>query len=234
MRPARRLLVTGAVLGGLFLGANMVAESVAEGKIADQAQKTFGTSSKPQVEIGGFPILVNILQGSIPTASLEGSNLVVAEMSVARFRIEIEGIEASLSQLTAGAAFGVKRLLAQADVTSRAVTDYVRSRDKQVTIEVLPGKIRVTGPVPGGGTGAAEGTPRLIGRIMKFEPDRVTAGGKPLSGRVLQEARKALTFEVDIPLLPGGIKITGIDFRQGFAVLIARLENGRIDLNKIA
>lgn len=232
MRPARRILVLAGVFGGLFFGANLVAESVAEGKIADQAQKTFGTSTPPQVEIGGFPILVNILQGSIPTASLEGSNLTVAELEVARFRIEIERIQASLSQLTSGGKIGVGRLLAQADVTDAAVTKYVRSRDKQVTINVLPGKIRVTGPIPGGGTGAAEGTPRIIGRILKFEPDRVTAGGKPLSGRALTAARQALTFEVDIPLLPGGVKITGIDFRAGFAVLIAKVENGTLDMTK--
>ena len=228
----RRLLLTAAILGGLFLGVNVVAERVAEGKIADQAQKTFGTKTAPTVEIGGFPILVNLLQGTIPTASLEGAGLTVAELDVAKFRIEIEGIRASLSQLTSGGKISVARLLAQADVTGDAITRYVRSRDHQVTITVLPGKIRVTGPVPNGGTGSAEGVPRLIGRILKFEPDAVSVGGKPLTGRARQLAREALTFEVDVPLLPGGVKITAVDYRAGYVVLVAKLENGSIDLGK--
>ena len=87
MRLARRLLLTTAILGGLFWGANVLAERVAESRIAAEAQKSFGTPAPPEVSIEGFPILIKILQGQIPRVTLEGSGLVVQEMKVARLRI---------------------------------------------------------------------------------------------------------------------------------------------------
>lgn len=231
MRTTRRLLVTGLIGGGLFWGVNVAAEQVAENRIAAQAQKSFGTSEPPSVSIGGFPIIVNVLQGSIPSALLEGRDLTVDEMRVALFRIELEGIKASLSDITAGKPITIERGLGQAEVTSEAITAYVRSRKYEVDVAVLPGKIRVTGPVRGA-TGTAEGTPKLVGRLLRFAPDAVSVNGKPLSGAALTAARAALTFEVDLPVLPGGARITSIDYRTGRAVMLAKLENATLDLSK--
>lgn len=229
MRLTRRLLISAAILGALFWGANLVAERVAERRIAAQAQKTFGTSAPPEVSIGGFPIILNVLQGTIPNASLEGRGLIVDELRVDVFRIELEGISASLSDITGGKPIRIERGLGQAEVTSEALTAYVR-RDYNVTVTVLPGKIRVSGPVRGT-TATAEGTPKRVGRILRFEPDRVTVEGKPLTGPALRAAREALTFEIDLPILPGGARITSIDYRDGRAVLLAKLENATLDLS---
>jgi len=230
MRLTRRLLVTAAILGALFWGANLAAEKVAEARIAAQAQKTFGTTSPPEVSIGGFPIILNVLQGSIPTASLEGRGLTVDELAVDVFRIELEGIRASLSDISEGRRIQIERGLAQAEVTSRAITDFVRSRGYRLTVTALPGKIRVSGSVRGA-TATAEGTPKQVGRVLQFRPDSVMVEGKPLSGAALAEARKALTFEIDLPILPGGARITSIDYREGRIVMIATLENASLDLS---
>lgn len=230
MRLTRRLLITGAVLAALFWGANIAAERVAESRIASQAQKTFGTAEPPTVAIGGFPLILNVLQGSIPNASLEAHDLVVDELRVDVFRIELEGITASLSDITSGKPIRIARGLGQAEVTSADITTYVRSRKKNVTVTVLPGKVRVSGPVRGA-TATAEGVPRLTGRLLHFRPDAVTVEGQPLRGAALTAARDALTFEIDLPILPGGARITSVDYRAGRVVLIAELKNATLDLS---
>ena len=230
MRLTRRLLITAAIGGSLFLGANVAVERVAEGRIAAQAQKSFGTAEPPIVSLGGFPLIVNILQGTIPSAFLEGRDLTIQDLRVAVLRIELEGIQASLSDITAGKPIGVQRGLGQAEVTSEAVTAFVRSSDYKVTVVVLPGTMRVTGPVRGA-TGVAEGVPKLTGRLLRFVPDTVAVNGKPLSGAALTAAREALKFEVDLPLLPGGAKITSIDLRKDRVVLIATMQDATLDLS---
>ena len=59
----KKLLVALLVLLALLVGADRVAEQVAEGRIADQLRADL--SSAPQVEIGGFPFLTQALAGRL-------------------------------------------------------------------------------------------------------------------------------------------------------------------------
>lgn len=231
MRLARRLLIVAAILGALFFGANVVAERVAERRIAGEAQRSFGSPEPPHVSIEGFPILVDILRGRIARAALDGRDLRVEDLRIARLRITLEDVRASLSDLSAGRPVRVARGLATAEVAGAAVNDYVRSRGHDVTVAVRPGRVVVSGEVRGAGPGTAEGTPTLVGRLLRFEPDSVSVRGRPLRGPALAAARRELSFEVDLPVLPGGVRVTAVEYAQDKVTLIARLRNATIDLS---
>ncbi|MGH2830732.1 MAG: LmeA family phospholipid-binding protein [Actinomycetota bacterium] len=233
MRIARRLIVAATIGGALFLGANIVAERVAEQRIGSEARRSFGTAATPEVHIEGFPILVKILQGKIPKASLFGRNLVIEDLRIEQVRIVLEGIRARLSDITQGKPIRVARGLATAEVTTANVNAYLRDRDREhdITLTIVPGKVIARGEVPRVGTGSAEGVPRVVGRRLTFRPDRVTVRGRPLSGGQLEQARRELSFEIDLPELPGGIRITAIQLEQGIARLIARFTDATLDLS---
>ncbi len=232
MRPARRILIFAGITGGLFLGANIVAERVAEQRIATEAQKSFGTPTAPAVSLEGFPIIVNVLRGNIPRASLVGENAKLDELQVARLTLTLEGLRASLSDFSAGKPIGIDRGLAIAEVTGTSITRYVRSRGHQVDIQVVPGGVVVTGRLEGAGTGRAEGTPKLTGRVLSFTPSKVSAQGRSVTGPALAVAKRKLSFEIDLPTLPGGIRNTALEYGRGSARLVARLQNAMIDLSK--
>jgi hypothetical protein len=80
----------------------------------------------------------------------------------------------------------------------------------------------------------AEGVPKLVGKILTFSPDSVAVGGRPLSGAAGAEARRQMSFQLDLPPLPGGVRITAIEFRKDLIKLIARLTDATIDLSKVS
>lgn len=233
MRPARKIIVTAGIVGGLFVGANVVAERVLESQLAKEAKKAFATTATPQVSVDGFPILINVLQGRIPRASLIGSNVTAQDLKVAELRLSLEGITASIGDLTAGKPIGIDQGLAEADVTTAAVNSYIKSRGERVTVAIKPGKVVVSRTVRGQ-RASAEGVPRIVGRLLSFTPSSATVNGRPVSGAVLQAARRELSFEIDLPLLPGGIRITAIELKEGLATLVARLQDATINLADVS
>lgn len=230
MRPTRKILIAALVLVGLFYGANIAAQKIAEAKIADQAQKSFHTSKKPVVTLDGFPILLKILQGRIPRARLFGENLTVRDLRLASLDVQLEGIHAKLADLSAGRAILVERGLATASVPEASINTYVRSRGFGGAIEVRASDIRVKGQIAGVGAASADGVPRVVGRLLTFSPQRVVVAGRPVSGAVLAAARKRLAFEVDLPELPGGMRITGIDFAPHLVSLIATIDHANFTI----
>ena len=225
MRFTRRLILSVIVLAGLFFGANIVAQKIAESRIASQAKKSFHTSKTPKVSLQGFPIILKILQGLIPHATLEAHDVNVQDVPISVLTVVLDGVHAKLADLSGGKPIRIDRGLATAVVDEPAVNSYVRSRGHQVSIQIRLHSVVASKPIPGIGTGVAEGAPRIVGRLLVFAPEHVRVGGKPLSGPALREARRQLSFEVDLPLLPGGIRLTGIDLVPHQARLVARLDN---------
>lgn len=233
MRPARKIIIAAGVIGGLFVGANVLAERVLESQLSKEAKKAFSTTTAPKVSVDGFPILINILKGRIPRASLVGSNVTAQDLKVAELRLSLEGITASIGDITAGKPIGIDQGLAEADVTAAAVNGYIKSRGERVTLSIKPGKVVVSGTVRGQ-RASAEGVPRVVGRLLTFTPASATVNGRPVSGAVLQAARRELSFEIDLPLLPGGIRISAIELQDGFATLVAHLEDATINLATVS
>ncbi|MHB8513458.1 MAG: LmeA family phospholipid-binding protein [Actinomycetota bacterium] len=228
MRFTRKILVTAIVLVALFIAANAIVQKVAENKIASTIQTSFHTSAKPKVSLRGFPIIFNILKGVIPGARIEATSLRVVDLSISSLTIDLAGIHAKLSDLASGKAVSIDRGIATASVSDQQITSYVRSRNYPVTIHVRSSDVLVTGSVPRVGTATAEGVPRIIGRLLIYHPDSVTVNGQALSGAEGQYARQRLSFEVDIPQLPGGAKISTIQLTPGAVLLTAKLDKTKL------
>ena len=61
MRALRITLIIAVILGGLFVGADRLAVSMAESKAADKIKSSAGADHHPDVSIKGFPFLTQVV-----------------------------------------------------------------------------------------------------------------------------------------------------------------------------
>ncbi|MEV1285875.1 DUF2993 domain-containing protein [Micromonospora sp. NPDC049679] len=157
-RWGRRLLVTAivllVVLGGLLVVADRVAANFAERKVADQVRQEVAKqqlqSSPPQVTVGGFPFLTQVVDGRYESIGIVLRDLhgEVSGNSVRLPRLDVDArdVTASLDTLRSG----------QGDVTARNVDgkatisyDSVAELIEQPGVKLgeKNGKLTVTAPL---------------------------------------------------------------------------------------
>ncbi|MFI7522359.1 DUF2993 domain-containing protein [Micromonospora globbae] len=222
-RPRRRgrralvvLVVLLLLLVGLLVVADRVAVGVAERAIADQVRqevaKQDAQSSPPEVEVGGFPFLTQVLDGryqhiSIVLREVRGSVQGDA-ISLPRLDIDARDVRASLDTLRSG----------QGEVVAERVTGTgTISYDSLAALLDRPGlklseqggKLAVTAPVDFLGqtftiTGTADVTVGEQGKVsLRF--DDLTAEGLPdvpLARQLLTNYARSISIDVPLPELP--------------------------------
>jgi hypothetical protein len=109
-RWGRRLLVTFMVmllvLAGLLIVADRVGASVAEDRIRDQVTEEMAarkvSSSVPEVTVGGFPFLTQVLNGKYESISILLRDVTGEGVRLPRLDVEARNVTASLDTLTSG------------------------------------------------------------------------------------------------------------------------------------
>lgn len=232
-RLLRRLAIGVVILGALFVAANVVAERVAEDKIAQAVQKHFELAVRPTIRIGGFPILLNVVRGDLPEVSFEARNLRVQDLTVALVRVRLDSIHAS-GLFGGGLRVTVGRGSVLAQVTDAALNVYLKSHGQNATIRLREGQtavVRATRPLAGRNRKiVATGAVRYARGRFTFTPRTVTVDGQVPPPGFEQEARRRSTLSVALPTLPGKIAIDRVETHAGFARLSAVLKDQRISL----
>jgi DUF2993 family protein len=230
MRFARRLIVTAAVLGGLFIGANVVAERVAEDRLADAAQKELHTSTRPMASLD-FPVLIDLLKGKLGRIVLDGRDAKLDDLSVATVHIVLQGIDNPLDAISKNTPLHVSEGSISVTVETKAVNDLLARRRESARVELRENLVIVTGKV-GSCPVRAEGLPRLEKGDLVFRPPKTPTTTCPVApSRFTQQALiEATTFRVALPKLPGGIAIGRIEVHAGRLTLVAALKDAVIDL----
>ncbi|WBB66192.1 DUF2993 domain-containing protein [Micromonospora sp. WMMD812] len=222
-RPRRRgrralvvLLVLLLVLAGLLVVADRVAAGVAERAIADQVRqevaKQAAQSSPPEVEVGGFPFLTQVLDGryeriSIVLREVRGSVQGDA-ISLPVLDVDAHDVRASLDTIRSG----------QGEVVAETVNGTATiSYDSLAALLDRPGlklseqggKLAVTAPVDILGqqltvTGTADVTVSEQGKVgLRFNNlDAEGLPNVPLARTLLNNYAQGISVDVPLPDLP--------------------------------
>jgi hypothetical protein len=230
MRFARRLIVTAAIVGGLFVGANMVAERFAEDRLAAAAQKELHTTTRPTASLD-FPVLLDLFKGKLQRLTLDGRDAKVEDLSAAQVHIVLKGIDNPLDAISKSAPLHVDEGSITVSAEQKAVNDLLARRREDARVELRENLVVTTGKV-GSCPVRAEGLPRLEKGDLVFRPAKKPTTTCPSApSRFTDQALiEATTFRVALPKLPGGVAIGRIEVHSGRLSLIAVLKDAVIDL----
>ena len=210
----RKFLVALVVLLALLVGADRVAEQVAEGRIADQL--TADLSSTPTVEIGGFPFLTQALAGRYRAITVSGDSASRQGVRVSDFTADLQGVEVPLSDAVGGrvSEVPVDRLRGSALIT---YADFARAADVP-GLELSPAgdQVRVTGPLSVLGqdlTVSALSDATLDGDQVLLTAQSFEVDGSPVSSVISGALSGRLDLRVDVAALPYDLQLT--DVRTG-------------------
>ncbi|MFG3699806.1 DUF2993 domain-containing protein [Micromonospora sp. NPDC047620] len=239
-RPRRRgrkvlvtLVVLLLVLGGLLVVADRVAAGVAERAIADQIRqevaKQGAQSSAPEVEVGGFPFLTQVLDGryeriSIGLRDVQGS-VQGDVVALPKLDVDARNVRASLDTIRSG----------QGDVVAETVDgtgtisydSLAKLLDRPgLTLGEQGGRLAVTAPVDILGqrltvTGTADITVGKEGQVALRFNDLNAEGlpNVPLARTMLSNYAKSISVDVPLPELPFQLAVREVrPLPEGLAV----------------
>jgi hypothetical protein len=227
------LLVTGAVFGGLFVGANIVAENAAESAINDRLASQVGLSEDATVEIESFPFILDVLSGRVDAVSVSVNEFRVQDLVFRELSVRLENIEAEGSIFGSGPlTLLVEKTAGSARTDEKAMNAFLKRRGEDATIKLLDGKVTVAG------TRSFAGVRRKIvatGRLfvkdgrLRFDADEATWDGPRPPGSE-EAARRAASFSQDIPPLPSGLRVTQVQVTSGAITFVAAGQGQRFDV----
>lgn len=225
----KRLVIPLAVLGGLFYGANVAAERFAEDRMASAARTAFDLPSPPDVDIRAFPVLVRILQGTLPEVVLDARQVDVRGLTLESIRLSMRTITANNGFLASDLSIVVGSGEVRARAGDASVNAYLKRLDQRATIAFADGglaTVRATRTIRGARRRiVARGIVSLRRGRLTFTPRSVTVDGEPASGAIEREAKRGSAISVRIPRLPGDIVVTGVSTSEGGIELAATLED---------
>lgn len=237
VRMIRRLLIFLGVLAALGIAGNVVAGNVAERKAAEQVKKSLKVNDTPTVRFDAFPILLRLVQGELPGATVDAHDVTVRGLAVARFHLEVEGLKVSLSDLTGGRGrLTVKGGSAYGEVTDEAANAYLARQKETARVEFVDDEVRVRSRIRYAGRDREVegiGTLSIVGTDLVFTPQTVTVDGGPPPAPIAARARAEASFRVPIPALPGGVRPKTVTVRDGEARLDVEFDRTTLDLNKL-
>ena len=208
----RFLLVFALLLVGLVVGADRVAEEIAEDQGARVVAERAGLGGAPDLEFGGFPFLTQAVAGRYEDvrASLTGADLGQPEGT--RADVSLRGVQVALSDVLSGSVqqVPVERVDGTATLAYALLagelgpgTTVTRNGDGlrvQRTVEVAGVSVPLT----------ATGTVSLDGDTLVVDVEDASGAGVDVPDLLVDQVGDALDLRYPIPQLPFGLQVTGV------------------------
>jgi hypothetical protein len=228
----RRLLTTLVVLvvvfGALLVVADRVGVNVAEQRIGDQVKQEVTSrgirSSEPEVTVGGFPFLTQVLDGRYQSISIVLRNVEGEGVRLPRLDVEAHDVTATMQTLVSGDGKVVaKSVDGTATLSYASVADLIKQPG--LTLAERDGKLSVRMPAQVLGqsltlTGFAEVT-AVKGKIrVRFDELTPEGAAVPASfQRLISGYAKRISVNVNLPALPYGLVVKEVQaLPDGLAV----------------
>ena len=143
--PGRRILITLLVLAVVGIGADAGARAMAESRLASSVQDSLGLEEKPDIELEGFPFLLQVARGRLEAISVEVTNVDVEGLPLDRVTLHLDDLAFDVGALLRGSgAAEASAGSAQAVITEDQLSRYLQDSGTPVLVK-LPGPgIRVS------------------------------------------------------------------------------------------
>ena len=209
----RALIVVVLLLLGLAVLADRVGVGIAEDKVAEQVAAKGGLQGTPAVDITGFPFLTQAVAGTYDDVRIALTAEELGQPAGTRVDIALHGVHVPLSSVVSGsvdqvpvdridgtATLSYALLAAQlgGDTTLRREGDGLRITK---TVEVLGRTLPLT----------ATGTVALDGDELVVDVERGSGAGVDLPDFLVTRVSDLLDLRYDVPALPFGLRLTGVD-----------------------
>jgi hypothetical protein len=220
--PLRSLVIVVVVLVGLAVGADRLANHVAEGRIAAVLQSDAHLAHKPTVTVHGFPFLTQAFGGRYDRIEVTARDLFD---SVAGLQggdgsvstVDFDGVHLPVSKALSGKVDQIRvdhvtgsAVLSFADVENAATLPGL----KLTAITGQPGQARLSETVTVAGISATANVVAavsVVGNTIKLDAVDVSLpAGISLPTTVMDQIRSRAGFAISVPGLPRGVRLTGV------------------------
>lgn len=207
-----RALVVLLVLAGLVVGADRVAEEIAEDQVARVVAERAGLAGAPDLEFEGFPFLTQAVSGRYEDLRVALTGADLGQPEGTRADVSLQGVQVALSDVLSGSVqeVPVERVDGTATLSYALLADQLGpgttvTRDGdglrvQRTVEVAGVSVPLT----------ATGTVSLDGDTLVVDVDEVAGAGVDVPGRLVDQVGDVLDLRYRIPPLPFGLQVTGV------------------------
>jgi hypothetical protein len=200
-RVAAVLITLVILLVALFVAADRILVAYAQNMIASKIQSQAGLSAKPSVSIKGFPFLTQVAAHDIRQVDISAANVTEAKVTISSITATATGVHLN-SSFNGGT---IDQINGTALITYSSLENVLQIPGATIT------------PDPKGGANAVtigEGSlASATGHIVLTGPSRVTVqvdslGG--LAGLLGGAFGSSSSYNLTIPTLPVGLKVTGL------------------------
>jgi LmeA-like phospholipid-binding len=188
-----------------------VAAHVVAGQIASRAQRTENLPSRPDVSLGGFPFLTQVVAGRYRDVEVDVRGYTQQGARVDRVHARLSGVRLPLSNVVRGQVkrIPVDRVTAEVDLTFDDINAYLAAQGSSTRVTAAGSAIRISGNVSILGmnyplTGTAD---------LGVEPTSVTFTPRELAqtvGSLLPPPLRATA----VSLLTAKIPVNGLPFNM--------------------
>lgn len=199
------------VLLGLGVVADFVARGAAETRVAARLQRSLDLTEEPEVEIGGFPFLLNLLAGSIPSVEVSSSSVARGALRFDEVVLTLDNVRFDLGAMSRGE--GEVRIgggRGRAVMSGESLTALLRAEGAPVDVRFSGGRVLVDAEGP---AEEAEGRLSLDGRRLV-----VSSGSLPQD------------FSVALPRVGSGVSYRSVEVGKGLAQLVLALKTGTLEV----
>lgn len=195
----RRLIAGLVIVIALFVVIDVVTRDFAEGRLAERLQTDLRLHERPDVSIGGFPFLVEVVRGRFTSVDIEADNVRSRGVRLSRVTLELRGVRFSLPELRAR----VDRGRGTAVITDDALTAALRRRGAPATVTFEGGRAFLS----------SDRLPQAVEADVFLEGATLVVSSSQVPDRI----------EVPLPRIARGVEYEAITVRGGEAELTFRV-----------
>ena len=207
-----RWIVVLLVLAGLLLLADRLLEGMAERRVADEVAAQADLAGTPQVDIAGFPFLVQALAGRYERVSVSLSAADLGQPPGTSAVVVLHGVRLPLGAALSGSVRGVP--VERIDGTATLSYDLLSAQLREgATVQREGDGLRIDGSLELLGQRvplSATGTVRLERNEVVVDVDEATGAGAELPDVLVDRVADLLDLRYPVPALPYGLEVTGV------------------------
>ncbi|MGH2692758.1 MAG: LmeA family phospholipid-binding protein [Actinomycetota bacterium] len=226
--PGRAILITLLVLVVVGVGADFGARAIAESRLASSVQASLDLPQRPDIELEGFPFLLQAARGRLDGVSVELRDVEAGGVPLESVTLSFEDLVFDGVELVGGTGTVASRGgTAQVVMTEDALSRFLQDQGTPVLVRFRGPTITVSTRINAGSqttTATAEGPVRIESGRLVFSPDDVEIEGS------VGVPAAALAFDVALPALVPGLTYETVLVHDGVATVEASLAGAELDV----